>query len=78
KIGVKSQKQNGQRAVNLILEGSFLDKTYGSNNPLSWDVISQSPPSVGSGAGNKIFDLRSYLNTRPNSEVNVKHLERPT
>lgn len=56
-IGVRYQRGTGQGKVNLILTGKFLGQRYGDADPLSWDVINGSPPSV-PGQGSSTVDLR--------------------
>ncbi|MGZ8220287.1 MAG: hypothetical protein ACXWT0_01430 [Methylobacter sp.] len=58
-VGIRYTQVNGTSAVNLILTGDFLGKNYGSDKPLSWDVINDPPPAV-PGAGISLVNLR-YL-----------------
>jgi len=61
-IGIRytrAREKGGSGAVNLILTGNFLGKSYDSSDPLSWDVINDPPPDV-SGQGKSLVDLR-YL-----------------
>jgi len=58
-IGVRYSRQSGQGKVDMILTGSFMGQRYTNDDPLSWDVINDPPPSV-PGQGKSIIDLR-YL-----------------
>lgn len=58
-VGIRYVKQDGESQVNLILTGNFLGKAYGSDDPLSWDVVNDPPPAV-PGQGPSLVNLR-YL-----------------
>lgn len=58
-IGVRYTKDSGQGKVDLILTGNFIGQEYGSDDPLSWDVINDPPPAV-PGGGESFVNLR-YL-----------------
>ena len=58
-IGVRYTKDSGQGKVDLILTGNFIGQEYGSDDPLSWDVVNDPPPTV-PGGGESFVNLR-YL-----------------
>lgn len=57
-IGVRYTK-GGSGKVDLILEGSFLGKSYEGEDALAWDVVNDPPPAM-PGTGTALVDLR-YL-----------------
>jgi hypothetical protein len=57
-VGLRYQPLRGRPSVTLILTGDILGTGY-REKPLSWDVLSGSPPAV-PGKGNQLLDLR-YL-----------------
>jgi hypothetical protein len=58
-IGVRYSKQSEQGKVDMILTGNFMGQRYTNDDPLSWDVVNDPPPSV-PGQGQSLIDLR-YL-----------------
>lgn len=58
-VGLKLARTNGRSSVDLILTGDFLGRDYRAPRQLSWDLLSQNPPTV-PGAGSQLLDLR-YL-----------------
>jgi hypothetical protein len=58
-ITLRYQPVRGKPSVTLRLTGQFLDKRYDDIKPLSWDLLSSSPPAV-PGRGRQLLDL-SYL-----------------
>ncbi|GIG39276.1 LysM peptidoglycan-binding domain-containing protein [Cellulomonas phragmiteti] len=49
----------GRATVEVALTGRFLDQTYTTDKPLTWDLLDGSPPAV-PGTGSKMLDLK-YL-----------------
>ncbi|MGJ4953559.1 hypothetical protein [Bradyrhizobium sp. HKCCYLS20291] len=70
-IGVRYSRRDGEAAVELILTGRLLNRTYTFGKPLSWNVVKDPPPAI-PGDGNELVDLR-YLGLgqriTPNSEL---------
>ncbi len=52
-------KTNGRTGVTIAIQGQFLGKHYGSDEPLVWDLINDEPPAVPA-EGPEFLDLR-YL-----------------
>ncbi len=44
-------------SVDIKIEGNFLGQEYTKENPLKWDIVNDSPPSV-PGKGSKLLDLK--------------------
>ena len=51
--------KGGQGTVDIAITGRFLDQTYTTDKPLTWDLLNSSPPAT-PGAGSKMLDLK-YL-----------------
>ncbi len=57
-VGVWFSLQDG-KSVDLNIVGQFLGQNYPASRPLTWDLLSESPPAV-PGSGAQVFDL-DYL-----------------
>jgi hypothetical protein len=56
-IGARYRRGTGQGKVELILTGNFFGQSYSAADPLNWDVVNGTPPSV-PGQGSSTVDLR--------------------
>ncbi|HWX64796.1 MAG TPA: hypothetical protein VNZ27_00075 [Rhodanobacter sp.] len=56
-VGARYRRGTGQGKVELILTGNFFGQSYSAADPLSWDVVDGTPPSV-PGQGSSTVDLR--------------------
>ena len=45
-IGLIYTKKEGKGKVDVKITGRLLDKTYGDENPITWDLLDDPPPSV--------------------------------
>ncbi len=51
-VGLRYRRVRGEPSVDLVVTGRLLGTVYDEKNPLSWDVLSQSPPALpGTGPG---------------------------
>lgn len=48
---------SGRGSVQVSIEGKFLGKPYGQDDPLAWDLLDEAPPSV-PGMGEEVIDIR--------------------
>lgn len=55
-VGIRYAKNSGKSKVEMILTGDFIGKKYTDQEPLSWDVINEPPPTV-PGAGKSLVKL---------------------
>ena len=56
-IGLTYLSRAGKGTVEIAMTGRFFDQTYTPEQPLSWDLLNDQPPSA-PGAGEKLLDLR--------------------
>ncbi|MFA4928133.1 MAG: LysM peptidoglycan-binding domain-containing protein [Patulibacter sp.] len=57
-VGVRYVMDQGS-GVELIVKGQLLDRHYGDDNPLTWDVVKDPPPAI-PGKGPKLLEVK-YL-----------------
>jgi hypothetical protein len=57
-ISLTYLSKGGKPTVGIALTGSFLGQEYKDPNPLSWDLLNESPPPT-PGAGAATFDLQT-------------------
>lgn len=56
-VGLSYVKVKGKGHVKVRISGRFLDKTYGEDDPLSWDLMDDPPPKT-SNLGSKLVNLK--------------------
>lgn len=48
-IGLCYDTGKSQEALRIVITGTFLEKTYGTEAPLSWDLMNEEPPQASGG-----------------------------